>query len=550
MNINKGNWGKYVWFTSLSILAAVANMGVLYTINLIIKDYMTGAPVPSGRYLYLFAASVSGFVIFRWVMAMGIIKFTQRLLMRTRMDILKMVLRSPFSVLLNNRNQVITALTSDTGNVVNASINLVDIMTNVIVVLICFCYMGVLSWKLLLSMFGLICFTIGIYALSERRSRRFFKSAMEQNDVFVRYLNEILGGFKEICIAPGKGKTITDRHMDPAIRQGCDLNQRAQLGFLNNRIIGGVSFYLFIGLVMLFLGRIFGVSHSTLVNFIFLVLYTWGPMETIVLLIPNLSQARASLRRISSLEDQIHTSDEEGDQPIEVTPFEELELKDICFAYTPVREGDEDPAFTIGPIDLRIKKGEAVFICGDNGSGKTTLINILIGLTQRSSGSIRVNGDPILPKHLKSYKSLFAPVFSDFYLFDQFYDIPEIDPCKADAFLRLFGIDHKVKIGQDGFSDIDLSTGQRKRLALIYAMLEKKPILVLDEFAADQDPYFKRKFYKEIIGYLKNEGFTLIAITHDDNYYHYADRLFKMDSGKISEIKLKSRSGVNVFDLT
>ena len=128
---------------------------------------------------------------------------------------------------------------------------------------------------------------------------------------------------------------------------------------------------------------------------------------------------------------------------------------------------------------------------------------------------------------------LFAPVFSDFHLFDEIYGISNIPTEKANAYLKIFEIEDKIYFDSYKFSNIKLSTGQRKRLALISAMLEKKPILILDEFAADQDPYFKKKFYTEIIPFIRSEGFTIVAITHDDNYYQYCTKRYKMDGGKM-----------------
>ena len=86
--------------------------------------------------------------------------------------------------------------------------------------------------------------------------------------------------------------------------------------------------------------------------------------------------------------------------------------------------------------------------------------------------------------------------------------------------------------GLRGAAD-ERSAGQRKRLALIAALLERKPVLVLDEWAADQDPQFKNIFYYELVPELKARGKTVIVISHDDRYFEVADRLIKLESGKL-----------------
>jgi len=538
---------KYAYFVFLSLVAAVGNMGVVYTINRIVNDYFSNKHVLSGIYLLYFLGSLVLFIVCRWLVSLGIIKFTQKLLHSARLEVLRMILRSSFGNLVKNKNRVYTALTRDTDNIVGASINIVDILTNSIVVIICFVYMGTLSWKLLLCMMGLLTFTLLIYFLSVKRAEKLFRQAMEHNDKFVKYLNEILSGFKEISLSPPKGHEIANKHIDKAINAASVYNQKAHITFLNNRIIGQIAFYIFIGLVMLFLGQLFGIPKSVLVNFIFLVLYIWSPIETVVLLIPALSQARTSLKRLDNLESQVNETNPVSDEPLQVLPFSSVSLKNIAYQYPSEDEKNKEAGFGIGPVSLTIREGEVIFISGGNGSGKTTLINILLGLIKAGEGEIYLNDNLVQHTQLKDYKTLFAPVFSDFHLFDEFYGNPGIDLAKAAEYLELFEIDDKVNVDQGKFSDINVSTGQRKRLALINAMLEKKPILVLDEFAADQDPHFKRKFYREIIPRIKSEGFTLVAITHDDNYYQYAGKLYKMDSGELHEMPIKHTPVVDLI---
>jgi putative ATP-binding cassette transporter len=90
-----------------------------------------------------------------------------------------------------------------------------------------------------------------------------------------------------------------------------------------------------------------------------------------------------------------------------------------------------------------------------------------------------------------------------------------------------------VQVKDGSFSSIALSQGQRKRLALLTAYLEDRSIYVFDEWASDQDPMFKQIFYTQLVPELKQRGKTILVISHDDHYFHLADRIVKLDSGKL-----------------
>jgi len=174
-----------------------------------------------------------------------------------------------------------------------------------------------------------------------------------------------------------------------------------------------------------------------------------------------------------------------------------------------------------------------VFIYGGNGSGKTTLVHSILGLRVPTAGEIKLNDIPVNKSNYPEYRTIFSVVFNDFYLFTELLGIDNPDPDKWNYYLKLFELEGKVSLDKNCFSTVSLSAGQKKRLALIAVLLEEKPVLILDEWAADQDPHFRRKFYTEIIPLLKSEGITILAITHDDKYYNCADSLYKMDSGKL-----------------
>jgi putative ATP-binding cassette transporter len=193
-----------------------------------------------------------------------------------------------------------------------------------------------------------------------------------------------------------------------------------------------------------------------------------------------------------------------------------------------------EKGFQLGPLSLTLKPGELVFVIGGNGSGKSTLAKIITGLYEPQSGEIYLNKTPITQNNLEWYRQHFTAIFSDFYLFESClgFNDPNLDE-KINAYLRKLQLAHKVQAKDGVLSTISLSFGQRKRLALLSAYLEDRPIYLFDEWASDQEPEFRELFYKQILTELKEQGKIVIVITHDDRYFHLADHLIKLDYGKI-----------------
>lgn len=212
-----------------------------------------------------------------------------------------------------------------------------------------------------------------------------------------------------------------------------------------------------------------------------------------------------------------------------LSDFNSITMRDIRFTY-PVAHDVQ--GFSIHIKDLDIKSGEILFIIGGNGSGKSTLINVLTGLYPPDTGVIKIDNDLV---SMSAYRHMFTAVFADFHLFDRFYGMEAVDELHVEKLLKLTGLDGKTRYDKNGFTTLDLSTGQRKRLALVIAMIEDRPIYVFDEWAADQDPHFRHYFYENILPSLKKRGKTVIAITHDDRYFHVADKLIRMEYGKVAE---------------
>lgn len=267
------------------------------------------------------------------------------------------------------------------------------------------------------------------------------------------------------------------------------------------------------------------------------VMFMFGQFAALLQTVTLLGAADSAAGRMLDLErDLAGLAEEGGGGAQEPVPeeFTELKLNGVEFAF-PAPAGEQP--FVVGPIDFSLRRGETVFVTGGNGSGKSTFIRLLTGLYHPLRGHLAVDGMRIGPERYDGYRRLMATVFSDFHLFARLYDVPASVPEGREAhdLMRWMEMAEVTTLDNGRFGRRDLSSGQRKRLGLIAALLEGKPILILDEWAADQDPYFRRKFYREIVPALKARGLTIVAVTHDDSYFDMADRRVRMEEGRIVE---------------
>lgn len=346
-------------------------------------------------------------------------------------------------------------------------------------------------------------------------------------DLFTHLLN----GFKELKMDHGKNEDWFHHYLIPQAE--IVRSQRIRLDSLYAQIETTSDFMYYLGMgAVLFL---FPADIPAIVRFevIGMLLFLWNHVYKLYEVIPHITAAEASIERLERLELQLQNASEPANYScsyvIPVVPFQEFAVDNVTFHYT---DHEGVPTYSIGPISLAIQPGKMLFIVGGNGSGKTTFIKVLTGLYAPAAGRFSIDGTEI---NIAEHRYLFSPIFSDFHLFDSLYGIEHVDEQQVRDLLHQMDIAQKTEWRDGRFTDIKLSTGQRKRLAMITAILEDKPIYVFDEWAAEQDPHFRAYFYEVLLPKFKAQGKALIIITHDERYFHLADRVVKMRDGKLLE---------------
>jgi putative ATP-binding cassette transporter len=272
------------------------------------------------------------------------------------------------------------------------------------------------------------------------------------------------------------------------------------------------------------------------------ILFILGPVTEMIGSVSQFFRCNDAVHHIREIERRLDSmavngaNGVNGASPATPTPdlagFQSLACEEVTFRYKSPQGGND--SFGIGPISLNVKPGEILFIVGGNGSGKSTFLKLLTGLYAPATGLIRLDGRVITEETLADYRSLFSPVFTDFHLFDRLYGLGGVDPALTQELLNQTELADKTGIVDGRFTNLNLSTGQKKRLALTVALLEQRPILVFDEVAADQDPQFRKQLYETRFKEWQRAGKTIIAVTHDDAYFQVADRVIKLEYGRIA----------------
>jgi putative ATP-binding cassette transporter len=264
-------------------------------------------------------------------------------------------------------------------------------------------------------------------------------------------------------------------------------------------------------------------------------LYLMGPLSGVLSSFSLFGRARVALQKVQELGVSLAGHSTEScpvDNIEEQRGFERLELRGVVHSY---HREQEDSSFVLGPIDLSFQPGEVVFLVGGNGCGKSTLAKIITGLYLPEAGEIRLDGVPVTNENRDAYRQLFSVIFADFFVFDNLLGLNGADlDSRAGGYLEQLHLKHKVRVTNGVLSTTAVSQGQRKRLALLTAYLEDRPFYLFDEWASDQDPHFKKVFYTKLLPDLKARGKTVLVVTHDDRYFDIADRIIKLDYGKVA----------------
>jgi putative ATP-binding cassette transporter len=522
---------------SLLIVAIVSSFlaGVGYTLLVALtKQILTGGLFTQTRMIWTFMALCIVIPVFGFVSQYILLDLTSRAAYELRSQLSRQILSAPMRQLEKlGPHRLLATITEDIGSVIELVTILPQMLTQFAMMAGCLVYLGWLSWKLMLIMLVYMAVGLITHQLPLVKAFHYFRLTREQWDAMYNAFHGLIVGTKELKLNTRRREGFLSQQLEPAAFALQQYGMKANAIAMAVSNWGQILFFIFIGLLLFVTPSMMAVEQPVLIGYTLAVLFLITPLTIILNQIPSVERAALAAERIEELGLSLAEAKPESLalRPAPDTSWRRLDLIDVTHVY---RHDGADEEFELGPITLSMQPGELIFLIGGNGSGKTTFVKLLMGLYQPDSGEVRVDGRLITEAERDDYRQRFSVVFYDFYLFERLFgaEVGDLD-ARGQSYLEVLQLTHKLQIKDGKLSTLDLSQGQRKRLALLNAYLEDRPIYIFDEWAADQDPQFKQVFYYQLLPDLKARGKTVIVISHDDRYYSLADRVIKLESGKL-----------------
>jgi cyclic peptide transporter len=517
----------------LGIFNSILNAGLLIFINnTIIKE-----PIPffpEYDWAFFIAIILASLLCSRFFQTY-MIRLTNNLLFDFEIMILKKLRMASYQDFEDIGNEKIYTAINDTKVLGNVPEVFMNAFNSLIVIFVCFGYLFFISpigaGLVVVTMIFLLIF----YLVRNNAIEKELNERRDLQNTYYQYLADMLHGFKELKMGILRNNNIFNKFLVKNRVKGKDIAIDTSIKYMDNELTGYYSWYIILGIVMFVLPGAFNISSEKTTAFLITILYLIGPVAVLITLIPTYTMVKISAERLNLIEQMLDPIQDKivATKLDDAEPFKEIRFENVTYFYN---DEERNQKFYLQPINLTIKKGEIIFVTGGNGSGKSTFGNLLTGLYKPYEGDIYYNDKPIDSGQLMYYSDKISAVFTTNYIFSENYDEFQLaaDNNELTTHIDMMKMQEVLHLNEEKNAfDKNLSKGQQKRLALIYALLEDKEIIVLDEWAAEQDPGFRKYFYEEILPHLKEQGKTIIAITHDDEYYDKATRVIKFNFGKI-----------------
>ncbi|NIF22955.1 multidrug ABC transporter permease/ATP-binding protein [Candidatus Pantoea multigeneris] len=528
---------------ALTLLSAVVGIGMIAFINREMIVSVNGSWLVLPQFLLLLLALMA--VTLGAQLALTLLG--HHFVWRMRGEFIKRILDTRIARIEQiGSAQLLAGLTSDVRAITIAFVRLPELIQGVIITLGSALYLAWLSPRMLaVTSLWLAVTLVGGWLLVSRVYQHMAKLRDVEDNLYRDY-QTIIDGRKELQLNRQRAQQIYDTVYQEDARDYRHHIVRADTFHLSAVNWSNIMTLGAIGMVFFMANTLGWADTAVAATYSLTLLFLRTPLLSAVGALPTLLSAQVAFRKLNTFD--LAPYQAEFASPSATTAWQTLELRDVTFRYG-------ENGFVVGPVNLTLQRGELVFLIGGNGSGKSTLALLLTGLYQPLSGTLLIDGKVCANQDIDGWRQHFSAVFTDVHLFDRLLGPQgtEADPALVEQWLVRLKMQEKLKLEGNRVLNLQLSKGQSKRLALLLAAAEQRDILLLDEWAADQDPHFRRVFYRELLPWLQASGKTVFAISHDDHYFSHADRLLEMREGQLHELtgaerELASRDAVQRTD--
>ncbi len=529
--------------THLRIVGLGALAGLGSTAALVIVNAVAQAPERATMYEFgLFALSVAVSLVAMRRASRRMIDAVERALLELKTRLIDKIRAARLAELERVGHAEIHDRLSENLSVVSFGAGMLGpLVQSLSVLLLALVYLVALSPGLLALLSPLLIAGVIVY---RARQREVIDLLARQHELRLRFLSRLLSmirGAKELKLSRARARDVGG-HFEGTSAELRDLSAEIARRWDDNELFLTGNQLAMLAFVVFVFARLFALESTLLGPFIVALMFAWGSVQGSIFGYTRFVEANFALAQLAALEAKLDVGEPEQPAPLDDAEARadasRVEAAGVEYRYPGAHD---EPGFQLGPIDLTVDPGEVVFIVGGNGAGKSTLLKLLTGLYTPTRGVLRVAGLAVGPHNIAAYRERLSVIFSDVHLFRRAYGLLDAAPEEVERRLNELGIAHKTAFTRGRFTNLELSTGQRKRLAMVLALLEDRPIVVLDEWAADQDPEFREYFYKQLIPSLKRQGKTVIAVSHDDRYFDCADRVITLEYGAL-RAALRSRA--------
>jgi putative pyoverdin transport system ATP-binding/permease protein len=526
-----------------SVLAGASSAALLAVIHRALIPGDTGPKLIAAA----FVAALAVKLVAQYVSQVMLVRFAQQIVLELCRDLCDRVLATPLDRLEALGTPRLLATLNDDVTVLSGAVLAVPMLaTNAAVLAGCAAYLAYLSLPVFGLCVAMVVVGVAVYRLLIRRAQAALAAAREGRDRLFGNFQALIHGVKELKLHARRRAEFVQREIDETTELLRVQNVAAVRRHLVADVWNQFLFFLLVALLLFGAPALTPLSSGTLTGYVFAALYMMAPMWALIGTVPVFMRGRVSLAKIRQLDGDLDANALEpartGAAPAPSGAVR-IELNGARYAYP--TSAPDDPGFVLGPIDLRLDSGEIVLVTGGNGCGKSTLVRLLTGLYRPAGGTIRCNGALVDDSNRDAYRQHFSVVFADFFLFDRLFGMEAgARTLEIERYLALLGMEHKVSVRGDRLSSTALSSGQRRRLALLTAYLEDRAVYVFDEWAADQDPTYKQVFYTRLLPELKARGKCVVVVTHDDRYFEHGDRVLRLEAGRFVPAERAAREAL------